>query len=91
MVFTAFSSGDSLPVTRGRPGATGFMPSSIEPSVALQALSFIKSGGSIFPPSALSRGTTPAITFVEKPAATIQSGQTVGPHQLMDRAGSLTL
>jgi DNA-binding NarL/FixJ family response regulator len=71
-------------------GATGFMPSSIEPSMALQALSFIKSGGSFFPPSALSRDTTPAITFIEKPAATIQSGQTVGPHQLMDRAGSLT-
>jgi len=34
-------------------GAAGFMPTSIEPSVALQALSFIKCGGSFFPPSAL--------------------------------------
>ena len=36
-------------------GAAGFMPTSIDPSVALQALSFIKSGGSFFPPSALHR------------------------------------
>jgi DNA-binding NarL/FixJ family response regulator len=34
-------------------GAAGFMPTSIDPSVALQALSFIKCGGSFFPPSAL--------------------------------------
>ena len=37
-------------------GAAGFMPTSIDPSVALQALSFIKGGGSFFPPSALSDG-----------------------------------
>ena len=36
-------------------GAAGFMPTSIDPSVALQALSFIKAGGSFFPPSALHR------------------------------------
>ena len=36
-------------------GAAGFMPTSIDPSVALQALSFIKCGGSFFPPSALHR------------------------------------
>jgi DNA-binding NarL/FixJ family response regulator len=36
-------------------GAAGFMPTSIDPSVAIQALSFIKSGGSFFPPSALHR------------------------------------
>ena len=30
-------------------GAAGFMPTSIEPSVALQALAFIKCGGSFFP------------------------------------------
>jgi DNA-binding CsgD family transcriptional regulator len=35
-------------------GAIGFMPTSIEPAVAFQALSFIRSGGSFFPPSALS-------------------------------------
>jgi DNA-binding NarL/FixJ family response regulator len=34
-------------------GAAGFMPTSIDPSVAFQALSFIKGGGSFFPPSAL--------------------------------------
>jgi DNA-binding NarL/FixJ family response regulator len=37
-------------------GAAGFMPTSIEPSVALQALSLIKCGGSFFPPSALYQG-----------------------------------
>ena len=36
-------------------GATGFIPTSIEPSVALQALSLIKCGGCFFPPSALHR------------------------------------
>ena len=40
-------------------GAAGFLPTSIDPSVALQALSFIKGGGSFFPPSALQE--TPAI------------------------------
>lgn len=35
-------------------GAVGFMPTSIEPAIAFQALSFIRSGGSFFPPSALS-------------------------------------
>jgi DNA-binding NarL/FixJ family response regulator len=34
-------------------GAAGFMPSSTDPSVAFEALSFIKSGGSFFPRSAL--------------------------------------
>ena len=34
-------------------GAAGFMPTSIDPAVAFQALSFIKCGGSFFPPSAL--------------------------------------
>jgi DNA-binding NarL/FixJ family response regulator len=34
-------------------GAAGFMPTSIDPSVAFQALSFIKGGGTFFPPSAL--------------------------------------
>ena len=35
-------------------GAIGFMPTSIEPALAFQALSFIRSGGSFFPPSVLS-------------------------------------
>jgi len=34
-------------------GAVCFMPTSIEPAVAFQALSFIRIGGSFFPPSAL--------------------------------------
>src|SRR5262249_3184807 len=37
-------------------GAVGFMPTSIEPAVAFQALSFIRSGGSFFPPSPFSPG-----------------------------------
>ena len=35
-------------------GAIGFIPTSIEPAIAFQALSFIRSGGSFFPPSVLS-------------------------------------
>lgn len=35
-------------------GAVGFVPTSIEPGVAFHALSFIRSGGSFFPPSVLS-------------------------------------
>ncbi len=35
-------------------GASGFMPTSLEPALAFQALSFIRSGGSFFPPSVLS-------------------------------------
>jgi DNA-binding NarL/FixJ family response regulator len=34
--------------------AIGFMPTSIEPALAFQALSFMRSGGSFFPPSVLS-------------------------------------
>jgi DNA-binding NarL/FixJ family response regulator len=37
-----------------RQGAVGYMSTSLEPAVAFQALSFIKSGGSFFPPSVLS-------------------------------------
>jgi DNA-binding NarL/FixJ family response regulator len=35
-------------------GAIGFVPTSIEPALAFQALSFIRNGGSFFPPSVLS-------------------------------------
>jgi DNA-binding NarL/FixJ family response regulator len=45
-------------------GAAGFMPTSIDPSVALQALSLIKCGGSFFPPSALRREMPPVATQV---------------------------
>ncbi len=34
-------------------GARGFIPSSIEPAIALQALTFILGGGSFYPPSAI--------------------------------------
>jgi DNA-binding NarL/FixJ family response regulator len=57
-------------------GAAGFMPTSIDPSVALQALSFIKCGGSFFPPSALHREMPPVATqvAVDRPdRAVIQS------------------
>ena len=36
-----------------RSGAHGFIPTSTEPSVALQALSFVLAGGSFFPPTVL--------------------------------------
>lgn len=35
-------------------GAVGFMPTSLNPALAFQALSFIRSGGSFFPPAVLS-------------------------------------
>jgi DNA-binding NarL/FixJ family response regulator len=35
-------------------GASGFMPTTIEPVLAFHALSFIRSGGTFFPPSVLS-------------------------------------
>ena len=35
-------------------GASGYVPTSIEPVLAFQALSFIRSGGTFFPPSVLS-------------------------------------
>ena len=57
-------------------GAAGFMPTSIDPSVALQALSFIKCGGSFFPPSALHREMPSVATqvAVERPdRADVQS------------------
>ena len=34
-------------------GAVGFMPTSLEPALVFQALSFIRSGGSFFPPAVL--------------------------------------
>lgn len=40
-------------------GAKGYIPASIEPDVALRALSFILNGGHFFPPSAL-QATRPA-------------------------------
>lgn len=55
-----------------RAGARGFIPTSIEPSVALQALTFILNGGSYFPPTALTLhprrcdGTTAAIYRPDK-------------------------
>ena len=45
-------------------GAAGFMPTSLDPSVALQALSLIRCGGSFFPPSALHREMPPVATQV---------------------------
>jgi DNA-binding NarL/FixJ family response regulator len=48
-------------------GAAGFMPTSIEPMVALQALSFIRNGGSFFPPSALSHEPVPVSSLIGSP------------------------
>jgi DNA-binding NarL/FixJ family response regulator len=41
-------------LTAFQEGAMGFMPTSLEPGVAFHALSFIRRGGSFFPPSVLS-------------------------------------
>jgi DNA-binding NarL/FixJ family response regulator len=40
-------------------GASGFMPTTLEPALAFHALSFIKNGGTFFPPSVLS-------TYIDK-------------------------
>ena len=57
-------------------GAAGFMPTSIDPSVALEALSFIKSGGSFFPPSALHRQQMPIAATVAAHVAVEEPDQT---------------
>jgi DNA-binding NarL/FixJ family response regulator len=57
-------------------GAAGFMPTSIDPSVALEALSFIKSGGSFFPPSALHRQQMPIAATVAAQVAVEAPDQT---------------
>jgi DNA-binding NarL/FixJ family response regulator len=54
-------------------GAAGFMPTSTEPMVALQALSFIRNGGSFFPPSALSHETAigAPVTASDQPTSAV--------------------
>ena len=73
-------------------GAAGFMPTSIDPSVAFQALSFIKNGGTFFPPSALPHArSTP-----EKPSVTTYAGVNKSlkayhrSHQLMGSSSKLS-
>jgi DNA-binding NarL/FixJ family response regulator len=69
-------------------GAAGFMPTSIDPSVALQALSFIKCGGSFFPPSALSQTqmSSVATQVTNGPGrADIGSHESMGPSALSSK------
>lgn len=40
-------------IAAARAGARGFIPTTMEPAIALRALSFIMAGGSFFPPGAL--------------------------------------
>jgi DNA-binding NarL/FixJ family response regulator len=47
-------------------GAVGFLPTSLDPSAALQALSFIQSGGSYFPPSMLAQVCSMEALYVPK-------------------------
>jgi DNA-binding NarL/FixJ family response regulator len=56
-------------------GAVGFMPTSLEPAVAFQALSFIRTGGSFFPPSVLSRCFRKAIVNGGVCASTLTTKQ----------------
>jgi DNA-binding NarL/FixJ family response regulator len=73
-------------------GAAGFLPTSIEPSVALQALSFIRSGGSFFPPSALSNCHSGPERPSSAQATTNGMDQShPAPCQLMNGVSSLTL
>jgi DNA-binding NarL/FixJ family response regulator len=72
-------------------GAAGFLPTSTEPSMALQALSFIRGGGSFFPPSALLQGNArPEMSSVGQQAAINGSHPAEKPRpQCLDRV-SLT-
>jgi DNA-binding NarL/FixJ family response regulator len=73
-------------------GVSGFIPTSIAPSVALHALAFIMSGGSFFPPAALSEVTRvkhlpqvaagPEIAVI---ASVQKSSLTVRQQQVLDR------
>ena len=54
-------------------GAVGFMPTSIDPSVALRALTFIKGGGSYFPPSALLQCPVASARGMQSDAPRMQS------------------
>jgi DNA-binding NarL/FixJ family response regulator len=62
-------------------GAIGFVPTSIEPALAFQALSFIRSGGSFFPPSVLSSllGEVPLRSSVQ-----INSDLTIKQEEVFD-------
>jgi DNA-binding NarL/FixJ family response regulator len=69
-------------------GAAGFIPTSIEPPVALQALSFIKCGGSFFPPSALPHN------YLTSERLSITEGVVHGCNlssELMDRPSKLSV
>jgi DNA-binding NarL/FixJ family response regulator len=56
-------------------GARGFIPMSVTPPVAMQAFTFIMSGGSFFPPAALIQRThvTSSMTVVAKKETTVVS------------------
>lgn len=55
-------------------GMKGYIPSSMAPSVALQALSFILAGGEFFPPSAMLCGTDCANVRAARSAGPVHSG-----------------
>jgi two-component system, NarL family, nitrate/nitrite response regulator NarL len=61
-------------------GASGFMPTSIEPALGFQALSFIRSGGSFFPPSVLSTclGEVTVLSPVRDSVLTIKQEEVFG-------------
>jgi DNA-binding NarL/FixJ family response regulator len=57
-------------------GARGFIPMSVTPPVAMQAFTFIMSGGSFFPPAALVQRThvSTSMTVVAKKETTVVAG-----------------
>jgi DNA-binding NarL/FixJ family response regulator len=70
-------------------GARGFIPMSVTPPVAMQAFTFIMSGGSFFPPTALMQHTHVAssVTVVKKEIAVVADarGLTTRQQEVLER------
>ena len=70
-------------------GARGFIPMSVTPPVAMQAFTFIMSGGSFFPPTALIQHThvSSSVTVVKKETAVVADvrGLTARQQEVLER------
>jgi DNA-binding NarL/FixJ family response regulator len=71
-------------------GARGFVPMSVTPPVAMQALTFIMSGGSFFPPTALLQRThsESSVTVIAKKKSVVVSdvhGLTARQQEVLER------
>lgn len=62
-----------------RAGVRGFVPSTLEPELALQALTFVLGGGTFFPPQVLDRPTRESVQAGARPNGAVH---TLTPRQL---------